>query len=261
MSGVQIVEGGYYLTAGGERVGPARYEPGPFTPHHPWKLHFAKFDVDVRYDADGHCWRAGPDEALLNLAAVWDGTEPPAPSERSSATPAGGGGSEGRARPAARPEGEARDGGGASGTEAGPDIARLYGAGFLKPSAGEGSTPPPSGPAGLPQGEPLVSPVLRTPLPGGEETLSAATLDLQPLDFAPLDRLRRVCFGEGFVSIRVDAGMTDEQCWFVLSEGDALELSGRIQARLGFAMGGPLIGLAMAALSGACAASAFHLLF
>lgn len=100
-------------------------------------------------------------------------------------------------------------------------------------------------------------------LPGVEDDRAAAAdpLDLQPLDFAPLDRLRRVCFGEGFVSILVDAGMKDEKWWIVLSEGDALELSGRIQARLGFAMGGPLIGLAMAALSGACAATALHHLF
>lgn len=136
MSGVQIVEGGFYFTKEGDVVGPARYEPGPFTPHHPWKLRFAKYGVDVRYSTDGRYWRPSSDDVLLDLTDVWDGTETPAPAESASATPAGGGGG----------SGEARDGGGASGIDA-------------------ASTPSPS----------ALRPPL--PLPGGEETRSAAVDD------------------------------------------------------------------------------------
>lgn len=116
MSGVKIVEGGYYLTHDGIVCGPAHYDPHPWRPAYPWLLpvHASCVhpDVQMEYSDDGHYLRAGSIDLHFDLATACviridhgarDATAPAAPAEPASATPAGGGGG--------TPEG--RDGGGA----------------------------------------------------------------------------------------------------------------------------------------------------
>lgn len=74
-------------------------------------------------------------------------------------------------------------------------------------------------------------------------------IEIEPLDFVPFDRLRRVAFGDGFVSIDIVGGLTDTPDVIVLSDGDAIDLAARIHDRLGGATGS-LVGLALAAMSG-----------